>query len=68
MASVEFCKQCGASLPRADILIRDGQQTTGEDYECPKCKQPAGTSKTDQNIEPQEDYDIIVKDGEVKTE
>ncbi len=67
MASVEFCKHCGASLPRGDITIKDGEQIPSPDYECPKCNHLAGNIQAP-NIEPNEDKDIIVSDGDIRVE
>ena len=34
---VTFCTKCGMSLPLADVTIKEGEEYTSPDYECPEC-------------------------------
>lgn len=61
--AIEFCKFCGASMPKADVTIRDGEQYQSTDYECPSCKRNNDPFQNSKNVEPSEDRDIIIRDG-----
>lgn len=68
---VTFCTKCGMSLPLADVTIKDGEEYTSPDYECPECgdlaaEAPASQKKPDPIADLGEDQEVAIKDGEVK--
>lgn len=67
---VEFCNSCGTSLPKGDLTIKNGQAYTSHDYHCPICRQPANPkpAKETPAPEPSEENDLVIRDGETRTE
>lgn len=68
---VTFCTKCGMSLPLADVTIKDGEEYTSPDYECPECGDlaadaPEQKTKPDPVADLGEDQELTIKDGEVK--
>lgn len=65
---VEFCKACGVSLPKGDLTIKEGEIFTSYDYICPECgnlANPPLQSTSEINVEPTEEKDIIIRNGEI---
>jgi DNA-directed RNA polymerase subunit RPC12/RpoP len=69
---VTFCSKCGTSLPYADIIIRDGDESIANYYKCPECKQLANPPSEDAEERPDfeldEDSEMVVRQGECATQ
>lgn len=68
---VTFCTKCGMSLPLADVTIKEGEEYTSPDYECPECGDlaadaPAPKKKPDPLDDIGDDQDVTVKDGKAE--
>lgn len=67
---VEFCNSCGTSLPKGDLTIRNGAAFTSHDFHCPVCKQIANAGKETAPTAPEAsgDADLVIRDGDAKSE
>ena len=69
---VEFCTQCGTSLPKGDLTFRKGALFTSPDYTCPHCGKPANPNVPGDHVhpapEPTPDKDVVFRKGEAKSE
>jgi ssDNA-binding Zn-finger/Zn-ribbon topoisomerase 1 len=68
---VEFCTNCGTSLPKGDLTIKGGELFTSHDYTCPTCRNTANPEKKGKKApEPEAgpDADLMIKDGAVNKE
>lgn len=66
---VTFCYQCGTSLPAADVIIRNGEEQTAPDYECPACRKPGGSPDTgpEEGMLPDAEHDVCICRGKEST-
>ena len=68
---VEFCAGCRASLPKADLTVKQGKIFCSPDYVCPYCSRPAnpaGAEPAKPEIEPVAGKDIVIRRGEARLE
>ncbi len=69
---VEFCTDCGQSLPKGDLVFRAGKAFTPSDYRCPHCGKLANPDAPDhdhnQPIEADPAKDIVIKKGKAAAE
>ena len=65
---IEFCRACKVSLPKSDLTIKDGKVFASHDYICPECGKLANPSGNSVGLEPDENVDVIVKDGRINVE
>ncbi|OHB74587.1 MAG: hypothetical protein A2Z34_10850 [Planctomycetes bacterium RBG_16_59_8] len=68
---VEFCNNCGSSLPIGDLTIRGGEVFTSYNYQCPGCREmanPHPSAALPDAADPVEEVDLIVRGGSVSPE
>jgi len=68
---VEFCTNCGTSLPKGDLTIKGGELFTSYDYTCPTCKNTANPEKKPRKAadpEASQEADLLIQDGAVNKE
>lgn len=66
---VEFCSNCGTSLPKGDLTVKGGKVYTSPDYPCPSCGQLANPQKEPQGPpEPDPSRDLVFRQGRVDVE
>ncbi len=67
---VEFCANCGTSLPKGDMTVKGGKLFTSPDYPCPSCGQLANPEKESAASPPEPDpgRDLTFKGGKAETE
>lgn len=69
---VAFCEHCGISLPKADVIIKEGKEYAVPGYICPNCGQMATVSlkssaqEVKSEIIPEESESIVIKDGKIE--
>ena len=69
---VEFCTQCGTSLPRGDLSFLHGKMYTSRDFICTHCGKPANPGKPEDHKHdlpaPTAENDVIIKKGKATLE
>jgi len=67
---VEFCANCGTSLPKGDLTVKGGRLFTSPDYPCPSCGQLANPEKEPPapSVEPDPSRDIVFRKGQAAIE
>ena len=70
---VEFCVQCGTSLPKGDLSFLRGKMFTSGDFLCPHCGKPANPNAPGGHAhaappQPTPENDLIIKKGKANLE
>lgn len=67
---VTFCSCCGASLPLADVVLREGREEAHPSYKCPTCGEQAAPDAAQPETEDglNGGHEIRIKDGSWETE
>ncbi|MBI4565613.1 MAG: hypothetical protein HY716_13040 [Planctomycetes bacterium] len=67
---VEFCVQCGGSLPKGDLTVRNREIFTSPDYVCPHCRKLANPKKVEaaEPPEPAPGKDLVFRQGKIIVE